>query len=84
LNYAPINVLSIRSLTPNISNSFVEKIQFLISKLVNPPKNKIGQKKYIFNFKTNPKQNKNNSNTNRKKKHNNQKRKLKKWYTQIL
>jgi len=36
-------------------------------------KNKIGQKKCISNYNTNPKQNKNNSNTNLKKKHTNKK-----------
>jgi len=44
-------------------------------------KNKIEQKKHIFNSNTNLKQNKNNNNTNRKKKCTNQEWKWKNWYT---
>jgi len=55
LNYAPINLLSTKMLTPNL-------------KVL---KNKSGQKKHISNFNTNPKKNKNYNNTNRKKKHSN-------------
>jgi len=82
LNCATIDLLSIKRLTPSIINSFVKTFKFIVkiyakklSKLVNQevPKNKIGQKKRIFSFNTNPKQNKNNNNTYKKKKYTNKK-----------
>jgi len=78
LNYVPTNLLSTERLTPNLTNNFVEKIQFLIKiytkktletrKSKNTKKQNYAKKKRISNCSTIPKQNKNYNNINRKKK----------------
>jgi len=52
----------------SVSSKYMQKKKFLKFVNLKVPKNKIGQKKDISNFSTNPKQNKNYNNTNKNKK----------------